>query len=239
MTGNKIGTLNEKTRHEWVKKQLEKIPAGLKILDVGAGEMAFKKWCRHLAYTSQDLNQYTGEGNNKGLQTGGWNTKNIDIVSDIAQIPVENDSYDAILCTEVFEHIPYPERAVREFRRILRPGGKLLITAPFSSLVHFAPYYYANGFSQYWYEKVLPENGFAIEEIKSNGNYFQYLAQEIGRLPGVAGQYAKVNSFLTICLRITCKGMLYFLEKINKKSKNSEELLCHGIFVSAKKLDVQ
>lgn len=190
-------------------------------------------------YTSQDFNQYTGEGNNKGLQTSEWNTKDIDIVSDIAQIPVENNSYDAILCTEVFEHIPYPERAIREFQRILKPGGKLLITAPFSSLVHFAPYYYANGFSKYWYEKVLPENGFVIEELKSNGNYFQYLAQEIGRLPGVAKQYAKVNSFLMICLRIICKGTLYFLEKINKKSKNSEELLCHGIFVSAKKLDIK
>lgn len=235
MTSDKIGTLNEKMRHAWVKDRLEKVPAGSKILDVGAGEMVFKKWCQHLSYTSQDSNQYTGRGNNKGLQTVDWNTKNIDIVSDITRIPVENSSYDAILCTEVLEHIPYPEMAVQEFRRILKPEGKLLITAPFASIVHFAPYYYANGFSKYWYEKVLPENGFVIEELKSNGNYFQYIAQEIGRLPWVAEHYSTTDSFLIACLRATCKSILYLLEKIDGKSKNSEELLCHGIFVAAEK----
>jgi len=57
-----VGTKNEFTRNEWLAQTLQKIPAGLTILDAGAGECQFKKYCSHLKYIAQDFGQYGGGG---------------------------------------------------------------------------------------------------------------------------------------------------------------------------------
>src|ERR1700730_6135442 len=95
-----VGTTNESVRVDWIKSTLQKIPAGSAILDAGAGECQFRKFCSHLQYTSQDFAQYDGKGK-VGLQTGIWDNSQIDIVSDITAIPRPNASFDAIMCTEV------------------------------------------------------------------------------------------------------------------------------------------
>ena len=110
---------NSNNRDKWVINELSNIEPGLKIIDCGAGECKYKKYCSHLEYTSQDFCEYKGDEHYEGLQTGTWDTSDIDIVSDIIDIPVENDSFDVVLCTEVFEHIPHPEQALKEFYRIL------------------------------------------------------------------------------------------------------------------------
>ncbi|GAG00381.1 unnamed protein product, partial [marine sediment metagenome] len=148
-----VGTKNKEDRDKWIKRTLKKISPGKKILDVGAGECQYKKLCSHLSYVSHDFCQYDGKGNKKALQSKKWDTTKVDIVSDIVNIPVKDNSFDIIMCTEVFEHIPEPARAIKEFARILRSDGKLILTAPFCSLTHQAPYYFANGYSKYWYEK--------------------------------------------------------------------------------------
>jgi len=64
-----IGTNNDGIRHNWVVNQLSSLPSGYKILDAGAGELQYKKYCTHLQYVSQDFNKYDGIGDNRGLQT--------------------------------------------------------------------------------------------------------------------------------------------------------------------------
>jgi ubiquinone/menaquinone biosynthesis C-methylase UbiE len=128
---------------------LKKIPAGYKILDAGAGECQFKKYCTHLNYVSQDFAQYNGDGN-VGLQMGSWDNTQLDIVSDITSIPVADGSFDAVMCTEVLEHVPDPVAALKEMNRTLRSGGYLMITVPFASLTHFAPYHFASGLNKFF-----------------------------------------------------------------------------------------
>ena len=163
---------NELNRDKWVEHQLSLIPTGKKIIDVGAGECKYKKFCSHLNYVSQDFCQYNGNNSDDGLQTGKWDVSQIDIVSDITDIPVEDGSFDVILCTEVFEHIPHPEKALMEFQRIMKKGGLLILSAPFASWTHFAPYHYCTGFNSYWYRTILKEYGFEVKICKPNGNYY-------------------------------------------------------------------
>ena len=108
------------------------------------------------------------------MQTGKWDTSHINLVCDIAAIPEPDESFDAILCSEVLEHVPDPIKVIDEFARLLKPGGKLILTAPFASLVHFAPFHYCSGFSRYWYEHHLTLRGFQIEELTPNGDWFAY-----------------------------------------------------------------
>lgn len=229
------GNNNLISREAWLKAALKNIAPETKILDAGAGELKYKKFCEHLEYTSQDFGQYNGEGNSEGLQTKTWDNSKLDIVSDIVNIPVKNSSFGAIMCVEVLEHLPRPEKAIDEFARILEKDGILILTAPFCSLTHFAPFFYQTGFSKYWYEKVLKEKGFLIMEIKANGNYFEYLAQEVKRLTSVAKKYSRLNIFMRFLIDVVKYPIIFALTYLSKKNRGSEELLCFGFNIIAKK----
>ena len=54
--------------------------------------------------------------------------------------PVEDGNLDYILCTETLEHVLHPEIMLAEAHRCLRPGGRMMITVPFSARWHFIPY---------------------------------------------------------------------------------------------------
>lgn len=224
---------NEENRKQWIKKQLQDLPQGSSILDAGAGQLRWKEACGHLKYISQDFCQYDGLGNGEGIQYQKFETDKIDIVSDIIDIPVKDESFDAVLCTEVLEHLAYPEMAIKEFSRILCQGGVLILTAPFCSLTHMAPYHFCTGFNKYWYEKHLEEYGFEIEIMESNGDYFSYLQQELRRLPNVIRTYTGKKSYITGLMAL----VLYKLcGKVYTKNNKSDELLCFGYHVRARKV---
>ena len=227
------GSQNELRRNDWIRETVKSIPAGNKILDAGAGEQPYKQYCSHLEYVSQDFAQYNPRDLNSGLQMSHWDYGNLDIVSDIATIPVDNDSFDAVLCTEVLEHVVNPIEAVKEFSRILKPEGYLIITTPFCSLTHFAPYHFYSGFSRFFYGKVLKEEGFEKIEIVPNGNYFEYLAQEVGRIPSVAQKYSGKNLNKTENKNLS--NIKALLQKLSDEDGGSSELLCCGYFVVARK----
>jgi ubiquinone/menaquinone biosynthesis C-methylase UbiE len=190
MTWRTVGRMNEATRVAWIESALKQVPAGSRLLDAGAGEQQFRQFCSHLDYVSQDFAQYVPGADPSGLHTEKWEYGSLDIVSDITAIPEPDGSFVAVLCTEVLDHIPNPIEALREFARLARPGGQLIVTAPFCSITHQSPYHFATGFSRYFYAKHLPNFGFDINEITPNGNYFEYVAQDVWRTRDIGRKYA-------------------------------------------------
>jgi SAM-dependent methyltransferase len=220
-------------RDAWVMQKLSALPPGISLIDIGAGEQPYKKFCEHLKYTSQDFAQYDGRGDGSGLHTGTFNTKEINLVSDICSIPAADASFDAVLCTEVIEHVPNPIDALAEFSRLLKPGGTLILTAPFNSLTHFAPYHFCTGFSRYFYQKHLPEYGLRITEISPSGNFFDYVAQEIIRTKKMAQTYAKGRIYPWEWLAMIVN--LKMLERFSKRDTGSSETLTYSYLVVATK----
>jgi len=244
---NIIGKNNSLNREEWLEKTLKAIPPGFKILDAGAGELKYKKYCEHLDYTSQDFGQYDGVGDGVGPHTGTWDQTKLDIVSDITSIPRPDQSFDAIMCIEVLEHIPDPAKAIIEFSRLLKKDGRLIITSPFCSMTHLSPYHFATGFNKYFYINHLSLNDFKIIEIVQNGNYYEFLAQEIRRLPWVVHTYSNYSGFNFIYknfLRlisvlyqlIIMRMILWILSLYRKIDKGSEEFGCFGYHVVGQKI---
>lgn len=230
-----VGKQNLTNREKWLQETLSKIPAGAKILDAGAGELKYKRFCFHLNYVSQDFGQYNGSGDNAGLQTQSWDNTKLDIVSDITSIPVEDASFDAVMCIEVLEHLPDPVKALYELNRVLKPGGVLILTAPFCSLTHFSPYHFSTGFNKYFYERHLQDLKHEIIDLQPNGNYFEYLAQEIRRSEGVAWKYAAKTTKDGFLIKLAKIIMLGYLNKLSQKGNSSAELLCFGYQVLSRK----
>jgi ubiquinone/menaquinone biosynthesis C-methylase UbiE len=228
-----VGLTNASDRDRWVESVLLSLPAGLKLLDAGAGECQYKRYCDHLHYVSQDFSKYNGTGNNVALQMRKWDTSLIDIVSDIVNIPVTDGEFDVILCTEVLEHLPDPILAIREFSRILKDDGMLIITAPFVSFTHFAPYHYSTGFNRYYYLYHLPKLGFNNVEISENGNYFEFLAQEVRRIGSMSERYCgkPIGFFHKLLIRIT----LAALARMSTADRGSKEVANYGLHVTARK----
>lgn len=224
---SEVGLSNKKTRHDWIKETLRSIPSGESILDAGAGECQFAQNCSHLQYTAQDFSQYNGSGDGKGIQTGEWNTSRIDIVSDITDIPTKSGTFDNVLCTEVFEHVPDPVSAIKELVRVLKPGGRLIVTVPFASLTHFSPYHFASGLNVHFFTHWSNELGLDIEELKYNGNYFEFLAQEVIYSENVSRDYNGPSTPLKV--KLAKRIFLAWLKKASKSASGSEELLAFGI----------
>jgi SAM-dependent methyltransferase len=223
--------VNERNRAAWLATAVSGIPSGHRILDAGAGELRNQPICAHLDYVSQDFCEYGGEGNGLGLQTGKWDISKIDIVCDITSIPEPDSSFDAILCTEVLEHVPNPNEALDEFARLLRPGGTLILTAPFASIVHFAPFHFCTGFSRYWYEHHLPKRDFRIDELAANGDWFGYCRQELMRLGSMSRRYGDWS--WPAAYMLGGLGMLYFAVR---GGRSAADLGCFGWNCVATKL---
>lgn len=159
-------------RDQWVKSWADRLPLGERVLDVGAGPGRYRSLFAHCEYQAHDFGQEPG--------TLGQYTA-LDYQSDILDIPVPDHSFGVILCTEVLEHVPDPVAAIREMARILKPGGRLLLTAPLGSFLHQEPYHFYGGYTPHWYRKFLPEAGFEIEHIEANKGFFLFFSQESQR----------------------------------------------------------
>jgi SAM-dependent methyltransferase len=216
---------NKFLRLFFVKKQLSLLPQNSLILDAGCGSQQYKQFCSHLIYKSQDFGLYekdlkpsftAGLGGNAGYNYG-----HIDYLGNIWDIKEQDNYFDAILCTEVFEHIPYPSETLSEFSRLLKDGGTLLLTVPSSCLRHMDPYFYYTGFSDNYLKKFLGDNDFSVEIIDAVGDYYSWMAVEIARTIKVSGLLTKILLFPTF--------LYYFLKKKNDISINTLNMGWHVV----------
>jgi SAM-dependent methyltransferase len=64
----------------------------------------------------------------------------VDVYSIAHALPFGDNEFDIVLCTEMLEHVPDPQAVLSEIQRVLRPGGRLIMTTPFLVPLHEEPY---------------------------------------------------------------------------------------------------
>lgn len=94
----------------------------------------------------------------------------VDIVCDIHDVSaLPAATFDAVICTQVFEHLAHPELAARSIATLLKPGGLLLLTAPFINNVHYDPTDFRR-FTPECLEMILRDAGFQVQYVSYGGN---------------------------------------------------------------------
>ena len=232
---NKVRTYllpeNESYRHSWIRNILSALPPNSRLLDAGAGTQPYRENCKHLDYRAQDFGEYQVNRDPSGLQYSDFQYGKLDYVGNVWEVEESDAVFDAILCSEVFEQIPYPHETLKEFSRLLKTGGKLILTAPFCSIPHMTPFYFYNGFSIEWYKYFLGKYGFDIDVIDANGSPPAYLAQETFRWFRASERfYVKILSAPIVII------LLLILRTSHAFAKNNKINYLHfGYLITARK----
>lgn len=101
------------------------------VLDIGSGEQKVQAFLPvGTNYISLDYYQTARE----------WYGTRPRIFADGQRLPIRNNSVDTVFLLDVLEHLPRPDDCMAEIRRVLRPGGTLLLQVPFLYPLHDAPY---------------------------------------------------------------------------------------------------
>ncbi|WP_277185535.1 class I SAM-dependent methyltransferase [Caballeronia sp. BR00000012568055] len=142
------------------------IPAGAMVLDAGAGDAPYKSLVSHAVYESADFEKV-----DKPYAKSTY-------VCDLADIPVEANRYDFVLFNQVMEHLPEPKAVLKELFRVLKPGGKIIYTAPLFYEEHEQPYDFYR-YTQFAIKYLFTEAGFTLERLDWLEGYYGTVAYQM------------------------------------------------------------
>ena len=148
----------------WLREQAALAPAA-RVLDVGCGAKPYSPFFADAsAYVGVDVVENPAA----------------ELLGAVEAIPVEDASFDVVLCTQVLEHCDEPAQAVRELRRVTAPGGRVLASTHGTQVYHPSP-------QDYWrwthtgLRRLFEENGdWASVEVTPGAGTAGTLAMLLG-----------------------------------------------------------
>jgi len=144
-----------------------------KLLDVGCGKMPY----REFILKHSNVSEYVGIDIESAKEYDA--AIKPDLLWDGIELPIENESYDTILATEVLEHCPDTELVLKEIFRVLNSGGVFFYTVPFLWNLHEVPHDEYR-FTPFSLERHIKKVGFKEIEIVALGGWHASLAQLLG-----------------------------------------------------------
>lgn len=133
-----------------------------KLLDVGCGEKPY------ISIFKRKVTKYVGIDKHGAAA---------DIRKDFFEVAFPDKSYDTVLCTQVLEHTPEPQKFLNKIYKILRKDGVLMVTVPFTGSLHEEPNDFFR-YTQFGLAYLLEKVGFKIIYIKAEGNWVSAIAQD-------------------------------------------------------------
>ena len=173
--------------YEFIKNNLSGHELGL-VVDVGAGRAPYRGLLKCKKYIGIDVERRA-------------DVENL-IIADINKdIPMDSDSVDVVILTEVLEHLRNPVRAMEELYRVLKPGGRLVLTTPLLWPLHEEPNDFQR-FTKYGLGEIFKNSGFKEFKITGYGNYV-LSALILAMFP------LRKKIFVPVTLVLNCVGLIF------------------------------
>jgi SAM-dependent methyltransferase len=138
---------------DWLEQEARATPEGSRLLDVGCGRKPY------YPVFADSVSAYVGVDMVENPVA--------ELLGPIEALPVEDGSFDVVLCTQVLEHSDDPAQAVKELRRVTAPGGRVLASTHGTWVYHPSP-------QDYWrwthtgLERLFHQNGeWASVEVRA------------------------------------------------------------------------
>ena len=159
-------TLNQRTDSQALMQAMMApyLRPDLTLYDVGCGEKPFAGFLR------DRVARHIGVDVDYGFYDAG----HIDLVGSADDLPLEAGSVEAILSSQVIEHLPDPDKAIAEAARVLKPGGLMFLSYPYLYPIHAPPWDFAR-LSQFAMDRMLATHGLELVERRTLGGFWYLL----------------------------------------------------------------
>jgi SAM-dependent methyltransferase len=134
------------------------------MLDFGCGSKPYKSLFTVDRYLGLD---FENPGHSHANES-------IDFFYDGKKIPFEDDYFDSVFSSEVFEHVFNLPQILPEIRRVMKKGALILVTCPFAIPEHEIPIDFAR-YSSFGLRHLMQENGFEVIEQEKLGNSLEVM----------------------------------------------------------------
>ncbi|HEY4149912.1 MAG TPA: methyltransferase domain-containing protein [Chitinophagaceae bacterium] len=174
-----------------------------KLMDFGCGRKPYENLFNVKEYTGVDMEQ---TGHDHSLSK-------VDVYYDGKTLPFGDNHFDAVFCGEVVEHIFNPDEILPEIVRVMKPGGRLLLTVPFCWNEHEVPFDYAR-YTSFGITHLLEKHQLRVIRLKKSGSFarvnFQLWALYFFELFSKLGRAGYILSLILI-IPVNLAGSLLLL----------------------------
>lgn len=197
---------------------LRKLNPGDRVLDAGSGNLAEQIFRQEILDLGADLTTCDAKAN-----------EGVDVEADLHALPFPDSSFDMLLCIQVLEHVRYPDVSCSEFHRVLKPGGRVIVTVPqiTHTLTDGHPPHYFN-FTRHGIEACLVTAGLQINNIEAQGGHFCVLGQMLHYTVRVLSESTLPAWLLSLliplcrfCFGLVGKKIFHSLDWIDSKQRSS------------------
>lgn len=216
---------------EMMKQAQATFGSDSRVLDAGAGEGRYRRFLEHARYTAVDF----------GLGDSSWDYRSLDSLADLHHLPFQAAVFDGAVCTQVIEHVRYPEGVIRELARVLKPGGHLFLSAPQGWHQHQKPHDYFR-FTSFALEAMFRDASLRPVYIRPMGGYFWALSYELQMMhywlfpPPEMGRRRSIAALLgSLIVRSVFLFLvplpLYYLDRLDRLKDKTMGYICHCVKV--------
>jgi SAM-dependent methyltransferase len=210
---------------DFIEKAGASMPPGALVLDAGAGDGRYQFEFAHTRYVGVDL----------AVGDVTWNYSRLDAICDLARLAFPANTFDGVLCTQVLEHVPEPQQVLREIARVLKPGGRVFLSAPQSWHQHQKPHDYYR-YTSFGLRYLFQRAGLTMESIENMGGYFWFLAFQLQNInywvfpKGMPGRRWTwpLRVFNAIVFQVVMSLILYYLDPLDRVKDETFGYVCVG-----------
>ncbi len=155
---------------------------------------------------------------------------------DYYDMPFKDESFEIVLCTGLLEHLKEPEKALKEMKRVLKSGGKVLIGASSAFSIHDAPHDYFH-FTPYGLEYLLKKQGWNQVQVKGSCNTMKTIGILLQRIAFQTKTWMPIRALIFLTAKIIPHLQIFIGKEYGdiRHEVEVQNLLSSNVHASAEK----